>query len=149
MLVESLEVSSHGFSLSFHFVLDIPRKPQISYLLCFSLLCVSPYFSFPFFILFSFHSFKYWKTFNTHVNQPVKLLSPPVIMDSTRFSLYAIIEVSRKPKHIHFNSWFQSIHFLFAISPDQILALLPGMVTVWFHIFVNFSSLLLVCRSNF
>jgi len=33
------------------------------------------------------------------VNQLVKLLSPPILVDSTRFSLYAITEVSRKPKH--------------------------------------------------
>jgi len=33
-------------------------------------------------------------------------LSPPVLVHSTRFSLYAKTEVSRKPKHTHFNSWF-------------------------------------------
>jgi len=38
-------------------------------------------------------------------------------MDSTRFSLYAITEVSRKPKHTHFKSWFQNIHFLCAVLP--------------------------------
>ena len=53
------------------------------------------------------------------MNQPVKLLSPPVLVDSTRFSLYTIIEVSRKPKHTYFKSWFQNIHFCARFSPDQ------------------------------
>ena len=70
---------------------------------------------FSFFLFFSFHSLKHWRTFNIHVNIPCKFLSPPVFVDSTRFSLYAITEVSRKPKHTHFNSWFQNIHFLCAI----------------------------------
>jgi len=57
---------------------------------------------FPFFVFFSLHSLKYGRTVNTHVNIPVKLLSPPVSVDSTRFSLYVIIEESRKLKRTHF-----------------------------------------------
>ena len=85
----------------------------------FSTSLFSPYFSFPFFVFFSFHSLKLWRIFNTHVNQPVKLLSPPVLVDSTRFSLYAIMEVSRKPKHTHFKYQFQNIHFCARFSPDH------------------------------
>jgi len=51
------------------------------------------------------------------MNIPCKLLSPPVLVDSTRFSLYAVTEVSRKPKHTHFKYRFQNIHFLCAIFP--------------------------------
>jgi len=51
------------------------------------------------------------------VNIPCKLLSPPVLVGSTRFSLYAITKVSRKPKHSHFNSWFQNIHFSCTVFP--------------------------------
>ena len=51
------------------------------------------------------------------MNQPVKLLSPPILVDSTRFSLYAITEVSRKPKHTHFKSSLQNILFLCAVLP--------------------------------
>ena len=107
MLVESLVVSSHGFF--FHFVLDIQTKitnilsSMFPTSLCFTVLL--------FFIhcFFSFHSLKLWRTFNTQVNQPVKLLSPPVLVNSTRFSLYAITEVSRKPKHTHFKYSFQNM----------------------------------------
>ena len=35
------------------------------------------------------------------MNTLCKLLSPPVLMDLTRFSLYAITEVSTKPKYTH------------------------------------------------
>ena len=133
-----------SFSLCFR---NISQKPQIHYFLCFPLLRVSPYFSFHS-LFFSFHSFKHWRTFNTHMNQPVKLLSPPVLVDSTRFSLNAITEVSRKPKHTHFNSWFQNIHFLCAIFSRSNFGAVAGMGTVWFHVFLNFSSLFLVCRSN-
>jgi len=58
-LVEPLVVSRHGFSLSFYFILDIFQKPQISYLLCFPLLRVSPYSSL--FILY-FLFFWFFKT---------------------------------------------------------------------------------------
>ena len=85
--------------------------------LCFSLPCFHRTLLFSFFSFFSFHSLKLWRIFNKHVNQPVKLLSPPILVDSTRFSLYAITEVSRKPKHTHFKSSLQNIHFLCAIFP--------------------------------
>ena len=65
----------------------------------------SSYFTvllFSFFVSFYFHYFKHWRTVNIHMNIPCKLLSPPVLVDSTRFSLYAVTEVSRKPKHTHF-----------------------------------------------
>ena len=100
-------------------------------------------------LCFLFFSLKYRRTVNTHVNRSVKLLSPPVLIDSTRFSLYAITEVSRKPKHTHFKYPFQNIHFLCAVFPDQILAPLPGMGTVWFHIFVNFSFLFFSVQVKF
>jgi len=125
MLVESLVVSSHEFSFFSLLFRNITKTTNIFFSmfptsLCFTVLLFS------FFIFFSFHSFKHWRTLNTHVNQPVKLLSPPILVDLTRFSLYVIMEVSRKPKHIHFKYWFQNIHFSYAVSPDQILALLPG-----------------------
>ena len=108
----------HGFpSIKFwhhcrgHFVLEILSKPTNIFFSMFST---------------SFHFFKHWRTFNIHVNISCKLLSTPVLMDLTRFSLYAITEVLRKPKHAHFNSWFQNIHFSCAVSPDKIMALLPG-----------------------
>ena len=120
MLVESLVVSSHGvffiFSLCFRSISKITNilSSMFPTSWCFTVLLFS------FFIFFPFHSFKHWRTFNTHVNQPIKLLSPPVLMDSTRFSLFAITEVSRKPKHTHFKYQFQNIHFSCAISPDQV-----------------------------
>ena len=54
------------------------------------------------------------------MNQPVKLLSPPILVDSTRFSLYAITEVSRKPKHTHFKPSLQNIHFCARFSHDHV-----------------------------
>ena len=96
---------------SFLVVLEIYQNSQKPFLLCFPLLCISPYSS----LFISLFSFKYWRTFNTHVNQPCKLLSPPVLIDLTRFSLYAITEVSRKPKHTHFKYQFQNIYFLCAV----------------------------------
>ena len=126
MLVESLVVSSHEFSLSFYFVLEIYQKPQISYLLCFSLLRISSYSSLTILCVLFFYSFKHWRTFNTHVNQPVKLLWPPVPVDSTRFSLYAITKVSRKPKHTHFKYRFQNIHISCAIFPRSNFGAVAG-----------------------
>ena len=67
----------------------------------------------------------------------VKLLSPPVPMDSTHFSHYAITEVSRKPKHTHFNS-FNTYTFCVRFSHDQILAPLPGMGTFDFTFLLIF-----------
>ena len=121
MLVKSLVVSSHGFSLSFHFVLEILSKitnilsSMFPTSLCFTVLLFS------FFVFFSFHSFKHWRTFNIHVNQLVKLLSPFILVDSTRFSLYALTEVSKKSNHTQFNSWFQNIHFSYAIPRSPTL----------------------------
>ena len=74
---------------------------------------------FSFFVFFSFDSLKHWRTFNTHVNQQVKLLLPPILENSTRFSLYDITEVSRKPKHTHFKSSLQKYTFYARFSSDQ------------------------------
>jgi len=145
-LVEPLVVSSHVFSFTFYFVLDIKTKSQIPFIYV-SHFFVFTVLLFSFFVFFSFDSLKLWRTLNIHVNIPCKFLSPPVLMDSTRFSLYAITEVSRKPKHTHFNSWFQNT-FRAQFSADQILAPLPGMRTVWFHIFVNFSFLFFWCTGQ-
>ena len=147
--MEPLVVSSHGFSFPFYFILEISKITNTIFSMFLTSLCFIVPFSFHFFVFFPFHSFKYWRTFNTHVNQSVNLLSPPVLVDSTRFSLYAIRKVSRKPKHTHFNFWFQNIHFLCAVFPRSNFGTVAGMGTVWFHIFVNLSSFFLVCRLNF
>ena len=97
--------------------------------LCFTVLLFS------FFVFFSFHSFKHWRTFNIHVNIPCKLPSPSVLMDSTRFSLYAITEVSRRPKHTHFNSWFQNIHFSCAVFPWSVSRQALQLLKIWQKIF--------------
>ena len=135
--------------LSFHFVLEIYQKSQIQSFLCFPLLCVSPCFSFHSFLSFLFHSLKLWRIFNTDVNQPVKLLSPPVLVDSTRFSLYAIRKYRGSQSTHTLNLNFKTYTFCARFSHDQILVPLPGMGMVWFHIFVNLSSLFLACRLNF
>jgi len=93
--------------------------------LCFTV----PLFSF--FIFLSLHSLKLWRIVNIHVNISCKLLSPPVLVDSTRFSLYAITEVSRKPKHTHFKYQFQNIHFLCAIFPRSVLRTRFSVHTLW------------------
>jgi len=113
-LVGSLTVSSHEFFFLVHFVLEILSKTTNIF---FSMFPTSLCFTdFSFHSLFSsFHSFKHWRTFNIHVNIPCKLLSLPILVDSTRFSLYAITKVSRKPKQTHFKSWFQNIHFSCAV----------------------------------
>ena len=83
MLVESLVVSSHEFSLSFYVVLEILSKTTNILSSLFPLLRVSLYYSlFTFYFVF-FHSLKHRRTINTHVNRPVKLLSLPVPVDST------------------------------------------------------------------
>ena len=85
-LVEPLVVSSHGFSLTFYFILDIQSKITKTFL------CVSNFFVFhrtllfPFYIFFSFDSLKRWRNFNTHVNIAVKLLSLSIPVDSTRLA---------------------------------------------------------------
>jgi len=111
--------------------------------LCFTVLLFS------FFIFFSFHSFKYWRTINTHMNQPVKLLSLPIPVDSTRLAsmLQRKYRVSQRTHTLNLD--FKTYTFRARFSPDQILAPLPGMGKVWFHIFVNISSFFLVCRSKF
>ena len=54
------------------------------------------------------------------MNQSVKLLSPPVLVDSTRFNLYAMTKVSRKPKHTHtLNLDFKTYTFCARFSPDH------------------------------
>ena len=105
-----------GFFL-FYFILEIIQKSQIPSLLCFPLLCFHHTILFSFLIFFSFHSLKYWRTVNIYVNIPCKILSPPVLVDSTRFSLYAKTKVSRKPKHTHFKYWFQNIYFSCTVFP--------------------------------
>ena len=118
-MVESLVVSSHEFSL-FLLCFRYTNKTHKNYFFY-----VSHFFEFHrtllflFLVFFSFHSFKYWRTLNIHVNIHCELLSPLVLVDSTRFSLYAIMEVSRKPNHTHFKSWFQNIHFSCPVSHDQ------------------------------
>ena len=104
MLVKSLVISSYGFSLSF---LLYFRNISKTINILSSMFPTSSYFT----VLFSYHSlFSFLLILSnieepfTHMNQPVKLQSPPVLVDSTHFSLYAITEVSRKPKHTHFKS---------------------------------------------
>ena len=60
------------------------------------------------------------------MNIPCKLLSPPVLVDSTHFNLYAITEVSRKSKHTHIKYQFQNIHFLCAVFPWS-----PSFPSIW------------------
>ena len=114
VLVELLVVSSREFSFFFT-LFQTYKKSQIYSFLCFPLLC---FHRTSLFIL-CFPFFSFFKTLNNfltkYVNQPVKLLSPPVLVDSTYFSLYAITKVSRKPKHTHFKYRFQNIHFLCAV----------------------------------
>ena len=112
----------------------------LSFLLCFNntkitfqttifwcfYLCFHCTLLFSFFVFFSFDSLKLWRTVNTHVNIPCKLLSPPILMDLTRFSLYAITKVSRKSKHTHFKSSFQNIHFLCTIFPRSNFGAVAG-----------------------
>jgi len=126
-----------SFSFCFRYISKITKiiSSMFSTSLCFTVLLLS------FFIFFSFHSFKYWTTINIHVNISCKLLSPPVLVDSTHFSLYAITEVSRKPNHTHFKYRFQNIYFLCAIFSQSNFGAVAGDGTVWFHIFVKFSSL--------
>ena len=127
--------------LSFSLVLDIQIKTinilssRFPTSLCFTILLFS------FFIFFSFHSLKHWRTVNIHVNIPCKLLSPPVLVDSTRFSLYAIMEVSRKPKHTHFKYQFQNIHFSCAVIPRSNFDAVAGDENYLISRFFNFSSL--------
>ena len=140
MLVESLVVSSHEFSffpLCFRNTIK-NHKYLLFYVptsLCFTIL-----FSSYFFVLFSFVSLKYWRNINTHVNIPVKFLSLPVPVDSTRLASCYNGSIE-EAKERTFNSWFQNIYFHARFSPDQILAPFSGIGTIWFHIFVNFSSL--------
>jgi len=54
------------------------------------------------------------------------------------FSLYAITKVSRKPKHTLLTRDFKTYTFRARFSVNQTLAPLPGMGTVWFHVFVYF-----------
>ena len=86
-LVEPLVVSSHEFSFSFYFILDIQIKITKTISSMFSTsLCFTVLFSFSLFVFFSFHSLKHRRTVNTHVNRPVKLLSLPVPVDLTRLA---------------------------------------------------------------
>ena len=80
---------------------------------------------------YTFQSFKHRRTVNTHVNIPCKLLSPPVLVDSTRFSLYTITEVSRKLKHTHFTSWFQNNTFCAQFSPDESTRVIDHDIYDW------------------
>ena len=66
-----------------------------------------------------------------------------------QYSLYAITEVSRKPKHHNTFTEFYKIHISFMLQIDQILVPLPGMETVWTHIFVNILFFVSVYRSIF
>ena len=115
-----------SFLSIFYFVLDIQTKSQMSFFYV-SHFFVFTVLLFSFFIFFSFHSFKHWRTYNIHVNIPCKLLSPPVLVDSTHFSHYAITEVPRKPKHTHFKSSFQNIHFLCAVFRRSCINLQHGI----------------------
>jgi len=143
MLVESLVVSSHEFSCSFFYLFFLPcfkNTKFITTLLCFSLLCFHLILLIHYFLLF-FDSLKYWRTLNTHENQPVKpsITSWPCGFDP--FSHHAITEVSRKLKYALLTHDFKPHTFHAQFSPDQILESLSGMETVWFYIFFNFSSL--------
>ena len=81
--------------------------------LCFTVLLFS------FFIFFSFHSFKHWRTFNIHVNIQCNLLSPPVLVDSTRFSLYGYNESIEEAKAHTLTLDFKTYTFRARFSPDQ------------------------------
>jgi len=83
MVSGAISSCSHEFSFLFYFVLEIYQKSQksffyVSHFFIFTVLL------FPFFVFFSFDSLKNKSNSNTHVNIPVKLLSLPVLMDSTR-----------------------------------------------------------------
>ena len=119
-----------SFLYFFHFILEISKiTKNNSFMFPTSSYFTVPLFSF--FVFFSIHSLKYRKTVNTHVNVPCKLLSPPIPVDLTRFSLYDITKVSRKPKHTHtLNIDFKTYTFRARFSPDQILTLLSRMGTV-------------------
>ena len=125
-LVEPLVVRSHEFSFFIYFILEIYQKSKIHSFLCFLLLCFHCILHFSFFIFFSFHSLEHWRTFNIHVNIPCKLLSPSVHVNSTRFSLYAITKVSRKPKHTLLTRDFKTYTFHARFSPDHTLLDLFG-----------------------
>ena len=109
MLVESLVVSSHEFScISFYlFFLSFFKKSwQLFYASYFFLFTVF----FSFFVFFSFDYLKHWRTLNTHMNRPVKLLLLPVLVDSTRLPPCYNKSIE-EAKACIFNSWFQNIHF--------------------------------------
>ena len=121
MLVESLVVSSHGFSF-FSLYLEILSKNHkdiFFYVSHFFMFHCTLLFSF--FVFFPFHSLNHWRTLHIHVNISCKLLSPPILLDSTLFSLYAITEVSRKPKHalltIDFKTHFSCTVFFRSVTP--------------------------------
>ena len=85
MLVDSSVVSSHEFSFSFYFVLDIYTKiTKIISSIFPTSSCFHRTLLFLFFVFFSLHSLKHKRTVNTHVNNSVKFLSPPVPVDLTR-----------------------------------------------------------------
>ena len=99
------------FSLCFR---DMPKTTN-TILLCFSLLCVSPYFSFHFFSFF-FSFFQTLKTVNIHMNMSCKLLSPPVLVHSTHFSLYAITEYRGSQSTHTLNTDFKTYTFVCGFS---------------------------------
>ena len=137
MLVESLVVSSREFSF-FSLVLEIYQKSQIHSFLCSHFFVFHRTSLFHSLLSFSFHSFKHWRTFNTHVNQPVMLLSPPVLMDSTCFSLFTVRKYRGSQSTHTLNLDFKTYSFCARFSPDQILVLFLGMRTVWFHVLLTF-----------
>ena len=117
-LVEPLVFSSHGFSFSSYFVLDIQIKITKT---IFSMFLTSSCFIvlFSFHSLFFFYSLKHWRNFNTHVNISVKFLSLPVSMDSTRLPLCYNRSIE-EAKVRTFNSWSQNIHFSCTVFPRSV-----------------------------
>ena len=134
MLVESLVASSHEFSLSFHFVFEIYQKTTntISSMFptssCFTILLFS------FFLFFSFDSLKHGRNFNTHVNILVKLLSPPVPVNST--CLASMLRKYRGSQSTHtLNIDFKTYTFCVRFSLDHWCTgkgELPGVV--WYDV---------------
>jgi len=120
--VESLVVSSHGFSFFFYFVLEKISKITNTFFSIF-LSLFPPYTS-----LFILWNLEELLTYTCEHTGKTSIASRPCGFDL--FSLYAITEVSRKLKRTHFNSWFQNNTFCARFHTDQ-WACYPGPLKSW------------------
>jgi len=116
--MELLVVSSHKIScISFYLFLPCFKNPEfITTLLCFPLFyfhCIPLLLCF----LFILWNIEELLTYTREHTGKAFIASRPCGFDP--FSLYAITEVSRKPKHTHFNYWFQNDTFCAQFSPDH------------------------------